>query len=39
MRVLTAIGFAAEAGEQSYVATPLTKAVTIPPLEAALKIW
>ena len=30
MRVLTAIGFAAEAGVQSYVATPLTKAITKP---------
>ena len=39
MRVLTAIGFAAEAGVQSYVATPLTKAITKPSLEAAVKIW
>ena len=39
MRVITAIGFAAEAGERSYVATPLTMAATIPPLHASLKIW
>lgn len=39
MRVLTAIGFAAEAGVQSYVATRLTKAMTKPYLEAAVKIW
>ena len=39
MRVLTAIGFAAESGTQSYIATPLTKAVTNPVLDAALKIW
>ena len=39
MRVLTAIGFAAEDGVQSYVATPLTKAITKPSLEAAVGIW
>ena len=39
MRVITAIEFAAEAGPQSYVATPLTKAMTKPALEAAAKIW
>ena len=39
MRVITAIEFAAEAGSQSYVATPLTKAIIKPALEAAVKIW
>ncbi|TVY78546.1 O-methyltransferase lepI [Lachnellula suecica] len=39
MRVLCSIGFAAEAGEQSYVATDLTRAITKPSLEAALKVW
>ena len=39
MRVITAIGFAAEAGPQSYLATPLTKSITKPALEAAAKIW
>ena len=39
MRVITAIGFAAEAGPQSYLATPLTKAITKPALEAAAKTW
>ena len=39
MRVITAIGFAAEAGPQSYLATPLTKAMIKPALEAAAKIW
>ncbi len=39
MRVITAIEFAAEAGPQSYVATPLTKAMIKPALEAAAKIW
>lgn len=39
MRVLTAIRFAAEASVQSYVATRLTKAMTKPHLEAAVKIW
>ena len=39
MRVITAMRFAAEAGERSYIATPLTMAATIPPLHAALKIW
>ncbi|KAA6411723.1 MAG: hypothetical protein FRX48_05004 [Lasallia pustulata] len=38
MRVISAIGFAAEAHEQSYVSTPLTKAITIPSLEAAVKV-
>ena len=39
MRIITAIGFAAEAGPQSYLATPLMKAITKPALEAAAKIW
>ena len=39
MRVITAIGFAAEAGPQTYIATPLTKAITKPALEAATKTW
>ena len=39
MRVISAIGFAAEVNEQSYVSTPLTKAITIPSLEAAVKVW
>lgn len=39
MRVITAIEFATEAGPQSYVATPLTKAMIKPTLEAAAKIW
>ena len=39
MRVITAIGFAAEAGPQSYVATSLTKAIAKPALEAAAKTW
>ena len=39
MRVLTAVGFATEADVQSYVATPLTQAITKPSLEAAVKIW
>ncbi|CAD6579776.1 MAG: hypothetical protein ASARMPRED_009245 [Alectoria sarmentosa] len=38
MRVLTAVGFATEADVQSYVATPLTQAITKPSLEAAVKI-
>lgn len=39
MRVLTAIGFVAEAGVRTYVATPSTKAITKPYLEVAVKIW
>lgn len=39
MRVITAIEFAAEAGPQSYLATPLTRAMMRPALEAAAKIW
>ncbi|MCJ1401979.1 hypothetical protein MMC11_005196 [Xylographa trunciseda] len=38
MRVISAIGFAKEAGVQSYVATPLTTAISTPALEAAMKI-
>ncbi|KAL9610615.1 MAG: hypothetical protein Q9167_004689 [Letrouitia subvulpina] len=36
MRVITAINYAAEAGERSYIATPLTNAITIPALEACV---
>ena len=39
MRVITAIGFAAEAGPQSYLATPPTKAIIKPALETAAKTW
>lgn len=37
MRVISAIGFGAEAGEQIYVATELTRVLTVPALKAALK--
>ena len=36
MRVLTVLGYAAEAGTYVYMATPLTTAVTIPALEACV---
>ena len=39
MRVISAIEFAAEIGPQIYVATPLTKAIVKPAVEAAAKIW
>ena len=39
MRVLTAVGFAAEAGKGEYIATPLTKAMTLPSLEASVITW
>ena len=38
MRVITAMGFAAEAGEQAYTANAITKAATTPPLHAAIKV-
>ncbi|MCJ1392558.1 hypothetical protein MMC18_005426 [Xylographa bjoerkii] len=38
MRVISAIGFAKEVGVQSYVATPLSVAISTPALEAAMKI-
>ena len=37
MRVLTVANFAKEAGEELYVATPVTKAMTVPAMEAAVK--
>ena len=36
MRVLTVLGYAAEAGKYAYIATPLTTAATIPALEACV---
>ena len=39
MRVVCAIGFAKEAGVQSYMATRLTRAITSPAMEGAMKIW
>ncbi|KAI4157988.1 MAG: hypothetical protein LQ342_007848 [Letrouitia transgressa] len=36
MRVITALNYAAEAGERSYIATPLTNAITLPALEACV---
>lgn len=39
MRVISLLGFALEVDEQSYVATPLTTAFTIPALEAGMKAW
>lgn len=38
MRVITSIGFALELDEQTYIATPLTTAITNPALEAGMKI-
>ena len=37
MRVLVAIGFVGESGRGIYLTTPLTMAMTAPPLEAAVK--
>ena len=37
MRVLTTANFVQEAGEESYVASPATKAMTVPAMEAAVK--
>ncbi|MCJ1321078.1 hypothetical protein MMC15_006420 [Xylographa vitiligo] len=39
MRVISTTGFAKEVGMQSYIATPLTVAITTPALEGAMKIW
>lgn len=39
MRVLSSIGFAVELDEQTYMATPLTRAITNPALEGGMKIW
>ncbi|MCJ1347010.1 hypothetical protein MMC31_005230 [Peltigera leucophlebia] len=38
MRVISSIGFAAELDEQTYMATPLTKAITNPALEGGMKL-
>ena len=38
MRILTAMGFAREASEQSYVANKFTEAMAEPPLESGVKI-
>lgn len=38
MRIITSIGFALELDEQTYIATPLTTAITNPALEAGMKI-
>ena len=37
MRVLTTADSIQEAGEESYVASPATKAMTVPAMEAAVK--
>lgn len=37
MRVLTTANFVKEAGEESYVASPATNAMTTPAMEAAVK--
>lgn len=39
MRVISLLGFALEVDEQSYRATPLSRAFTVPELEAAMKAW
>ncbi len=39
MRVISLLGFAVELDEQGYMATPLTRAFTIPALEAGMKAW
>ena len=39
MRVLTAMKFAAEAGEESYVATPISRVVAAPIPEAGILFW
>ena len=39
MRVLVAMNFVAEGGEESYVATPVTKVVAAPIPEAAIVFW
>jgi hypothetical protein len=36
MRMVTALNYAEEAGERTYVSTPLTKAITLPALEACM---
>lgn len=37
MRILTGLKFVGEAGPESYIATPITKAMTIPPIDNAVK--
>lgn len=37
MRVLAASRYVGEAGVESYIATPLTQAMTMPPMEAAVR--
>ena len=37
MHVLNSIGYVKEVDEERYSATPLTRAMTAPPLEAAVK--
>ena len=37
MRVLNSIGYIREIDEEKYAPTPITKAMTAPPLEAAVK--
>lgn len=39
MRVVSAIGFAVELDEQTYMATSLTRAITNPALEGGMKSW
>lgn len=39
MRVISSIGFAVELDEQTYMASPLTKALTSPSLEGGMKLW
>lgn len=39
MRVISLLGFALEVDEQSYKATPLSRAFTVPALEAGMKAW
>ena len=39
MRVVSAIGFAVELDEETYMATPLTRAITNPALEGGMKSW
>lgn len=39
MRVISSIGFAVELDEQTYMASPLTKALTGPGLEGGMKLW
>lgn len=38
VRVISSIGFAVELDKQTYMATPLTKAITSPALEGGMKL-